>query len=97
MARERYEAARERLAGYDATLLRAAGEERESALAAYRTGDLSLLELVDFERALSRAEIDRLRAGLDALTALTDLLSGAPSTEGTTDLAPLTGTAGGTE
>ena len=97
VARERYEAARERLAGYDATLLRAAGEERESALAAYRTGDLSLLELVDFERALSRAEIDRLRAGLDALTALTDLLSGAPSTEGTTDLAPLTGTAGGTE
>lgn len=99
-ARERYEAARERLAGYDAALLRAAREERESALAAYRTGELSLLEFVDFERALSRAEIDRTRAGLDALTALTDLLSGAPVSESptlTTDLAPLPGSGGGTD
>lgn len=97
-ARERYEAARERLAGYDAALLRAVRDERESALAAYRTGELSLLEFVDFERALSRAEIDRTRAGLDALTALTDLLSGAPASETptlTTDLAPLPGSGGG--
>lgn len=98
-ARERYEAARERLAGYDAALLRAAREERESALAAYRTGELSLLEFVDFERALTRAEIDRTRAGLDALAALADLLSGAPATDSpslTSDLAPLEGSGRGT-
>lgn len=98
-ARERYEAARERLAGYDAALLRAAREERESALAAYRTGELSLLEFVDFERALTRAEIDRTRAGLDALTALADLLSGAPASDAptlTSDLAPLEGSGRGT-
>ena len=77
--RVRYEAARRRAAAFDAALLRAAREERESALAAYRTSDLSLLELLDFERALSRAEIDRTRATLDALSSLTDLLSGAPS------------------
>ena len=78
-SRARYEAARHRAAAFDATLLRAAREERESALAAYRTNDLSLLELLDFERALSRAEIDRTRATLDALSSLTELLSGAPS------------------
>ena len=75
-ARDRYEAARERLAVYDAALLRGAREERESALAAYRTADLSLLELIDFERALSRAEIDRLRARIEAADALAALLSG---------------------
>ena len=48
-------------------------EERESALAAYRTGSLSLLELIDFERALSRAEIERIRALIDAADALADL------------------------
>ncbi|MBX9857141.1 MAG: TolC family protein [Gemmatimonadaceae bacterium] len=98
-ARERYEAARERLAGYDAALLRAARDERESALAAYRTGELSLLEFVDFERALTRAEIDRTRAGLDALTALADLLSGAPASDSPTlmtDLVPLEGSGRGT-
>jgi outer membrane protein TolC len=78
-ARARYEAARRRAATFDATLLQAAREERESALAAYRTTDLSLLELLDFERALARAEIERTRATLDALAALTELLSGAPS------------------
>ena len=99
-ARERYEAARTRLAGYDAALLQAAREERESALAAYRTGDLSLLELLDFERALSRAEIDRMRAALDALAALTDLLSGSPTgnaIDTETDLVPLPGTTRGTD
>jgi outer membrane protein TolC len=78
-SRERYEATRHRVVTYDATLLRAAREERESALAAYRTGELSLLELLDFERALSRAEIDRARTRLDAVTALCDLLSGTPT------------------
>lgn len=76
-ATARYEAARERLAVYDAALLRAAREERESALAAYRTGELSLVELLDFERALARAEIDRWRAHGDAVEAYADLISGA--------------------
>ncbi len=73
-ARERYSAARERLDVFDAALLRGARDERESALAAYRTGSLSLLELLDFERALSRAEIERIRALVDAADAWADLL-----------------------
>ena len=76
-ARDRYEAARARLAVFDAALLRGARDERESALAAYRTADLSLLELVDFERALSNAEIERTRALVDAAGALADLFAGA--------------------
>lgn len=73
-ARERYSAARARLEVFDAALLRGARDERESALAAYRTGTLSLLELLDFERALSRAEIERIRALVDAADAWADLL-----------------------
>lgn len=76
---ERFAAARERLAVYDAALLRGARDERESALASYRSGGLSLLELVDFERALARAEIDRIRALVDAATAWADLSSGGDS------------------
>ncbi|MEX2608679.1 MAG: TolC family protein [Gemmatimonadota bacterium] len=71
----RYEAARERLAEFDATLLRGAREERESALAAYRTGNLSLIELLDFERALARAEIERLRARAQAAEAFANLIA----------------------
>ena len=76
-ARARYEAARARFAVYNAALLAGAREERESALAAYRAGTLTLIELLDFERALAAAEIDRLTSRLDAATALTDLLTGA--------------------
>ena len=76
-AYQRYESARERLALFDAALLRGARDERESALSAYRTGELSLLDLLDFERALARAEISRLRSRMDAVDALTDLLTGA--------------------
>lgn len=76
-SRERYEVARGKLGTYDAALLQGAREERESALAAYRAGDLSLLELLDFERALSRAEIDRLRSHIDAADALADMLTAA--------------------
>ena len=76
-ARERYEAARTRLAVFDAALLRGAREERESALASFRGGELSLTELLDFERALARAETDRLRSRIDAADALADLLAGA--------------------
>jgi outer membrane protein TolC len=61
----------------DAALLRGAREERESALAAYRTGSVSLLELLDFERALARAEIERVHALLEAVDAWADLM-GAP-------------------
>lgn len=73
----RYEAARERLAVYDTALLRGVREERESALAAYRVGQISLIELLDFERALARAEIERLSAHADAAEALADLFAGA--------------------
>lgn len=82
-ARARYEAARSRLATFDAALLRGAAEERESALAAYRAGDLSLIELLDFERALSRTEIERMHAIIDAAGALAALLSGDASGDAT--------------
>ena len=72
-ARDRYEAARTRIASFDAALLRGARDERESALGAYRSGELSLLELLDFERALARAETERLRNRIDAADALADL------------------------
>jgi cobalt-zinc-cadmium efflux system outer membrane protein len=72
-ALERYEAARLRLSAFDAALLRGAREEREAALASFRAGDLSLIELLDFERALARAETERLRSLLDAADALADL------------------------
>jgi cobalt-zinc-cadmium efflux system outer membrane protein len=78
-ARTRYEAARERLSVFDAALLRGVRQERESALAAYRTGELSLIELLDFERALARAEIAQRRARIEATIALADLISGAAS------------------
>jgi outer membrane protein TolC len=71
---ERYTAARARLETFDAALLRGAREERESALAAYRTGSLTLLELLDFERALARAEIERIHALVDAADAWADLM-----------------------
>ena len=73
-ALERYQSARSRIQVFDAALLRGAREERESALAAYRTGSLSLLELIDFERALARAEIERVKAIIDAADAFADLI-----------------------
>lgn len=76
----RYEAARTRLAVFDAALLRGAREEREAALASFRNGELSLLELLDFERALARSETERLRSVLDAHDALADLYSGGSDT-----------------
>ncbi|MGH7577651.1 MAG: TolC family protein [Longimicrobiales bacterium] len=71
----RYEAARSRLAVYDVALLRAVDEERESALAGYRAGQLSLIELIDFERAIARAEIEWLRAHADAVEAYANLIA----------------------
>ena len=81
-AQERYEAARARVIAYDAALLRGAREEREAALASYRSGDITLLELLDFERALARAEIDRIRGVVDATTALGELLGGSLGASG---------------
>lgn len=80
-ARERYEAARTRLSVFDAALLRGAREEREAALASFRSGELSLLELLDFERALARSETERLRSVLDAWDALADLYAGGTTSE----------------
>ena len=74
-ASARYEAARERWASYSAALLRGAREEREAALASYRSGELTLLELIDFERALAQAEIDRIHAAIDAADALASLVA----------------------
>lgn len=74
-AAARYEAARSRLAVYDVALLRAVDEERESALAGYRAGQLSLIELIDFERAIARAEIEWLRAHADAVEAYANLIA----------------------
>ena len=76
-ARTHYEAARERLGVFDTALLRGVRQEREGALAAYRSGELSLIELLDFERALSRAEVEQRRAHIEAVVSLIHLLSGA--------------------
>ena len=78
-ARDRYEAARARIASFDAALLRGARDERESALGAYRSGELSLLDLLDFERALARAETERLRNRIDAADALAALFGAGRS------------------
>lgn len=73
----RYEASRDRVDAIDSALLQGARDEREAALGAYRSGDLSLLEFLDFERALARAEIERLRARADAAEAYANLISAA--------------------
>jgi outer membrane protein, heavy metal efflux system len=75
-AHDRYEVARRRLSVFQSALLKGAQDERGGALASYRNGQLSLLELIDFERALSRAETDRLRIRIEAADALAELLSG---------------------
>lgn len=72
-ALQRLAAAEERLAVYNQALLLAAASERDAALSAFRTGQITLLELLDFERALTRAELDRLRAVLAASDARADL------------------------
>jgi outer membrane protein TolC len=80
-ALDRYESARTRLAVYDAALLQGARDERDVALAAYRNNELSLLELLDFERALAQAEIARIRSVLDGADALFSLLTGEANGE----------------
>jgi hypothetical protein len=81
-ATARYAGARDQVATFDAALLRGARSEREVALSGYRAGALSLLELLDFERALAEAEIGRLESLLTAADAWADLLdvqAGVPS------------------
>ena len=72
---DRYESARARVSLFDAALLTGARDERESAVAAFRTGQLSLVELLDFERALSRAEVTRLESHIEAADAIADLIT----------------------
>jgi len=80
-ARERYESARARFSVYETALLTGALNERETALAGYRGGELSLVELIDFERALARAETDRLRSRIAAADALADIYIAAATSE----------------
>ena len=72
-ARTRYDAARARLETMDAVLLAGARREREAALASYRGGQLSLVEFLDFERAIGRADLARLEALVAAADAAADL------------------------
>ena len=61
-------------------LILAAREERESALIAYANRELTLVELLDFERSLSRSEIALLEAYLTAVVVwdeLNQVLAGA--------------------
>lgn len=81
-ARIRYDAARERLDGFDLAQLVAADAEREAALAEYGAGTLSLIELLDFERALVRVEVERIRALLDAASALSEVFGLSPMDTG---------------
>jgi outer membrane protein TolC len=79
----RFAGARQRAALMDAALLRGALEERDVALANHRAGTLSLLELLDFERALVEADIGRSENLILAADAWADLLeaqAGEPST-----------------
>lgn len=76
VAIRRVESVQRRLALFDAALLRGAEQEREAALAAFRAGQLTLLELLDFERALLDADIARLRATADLADAYAEALTG---------------------
>lgn len=74
-----------RIAGVDQQLINAAREEREAALTAYTTGELTLVELLDFERSLSRAEVQLLQsydAAIEAWDRANHLLAGAGTRDG---------------
>ncbi|MEX2282072.1 MAG: TolC family protein [Gemmatimonadota bacterium] len=79
IADARLSAGRQRFEGVDLRLLNAAREERESALVGYATGELTLVELLDFERALAHAEIQRLESYLDMVAAWAGLWRAATS------------------
>lgn len=65
----RDEAAQERLRLLSAALGSVTQIERDAALTHYRNGEISFLELLDFERALLRVEVERARALAAAATA----------------------------
>jgi outer membrane protein TolC len=94
-AADRYETARAQIAAYDAALLRGAREERETALAAYRANTMTLIELLDFERALAQAEVSRMRSQAEAADALLDLLNSVLGADDLPDVAPRDRQAGG--
>jgi len=66
---------------FETGLLTATRAERATALDAYAAGEISLLEFLDFERAATQVEVDRLRALMDATNAWAELWLG-PSGEG---------------
>ena len=80
--RERLKAALERLEAIDAVVLVAAGSEREAALAEFRAGALTLLELLDFERSLLRVELERSDALREAASLRASLFGITPFASG---------------
>lgn len=76
--RARYQAEREMALVYQTTLLTDLRAEREAALNAYRAGAFGLFELLDFERALVRADIDRISIVGRAMQTWYHLSSGVP-------------------
>jgi outer membrane protein TolC len=80
-AARRFGAAIARAALFETGLLAAARAERTSALDAYAAGEISLLELLDFERAAFQIEIEGLHALMDATEAWAGLWLG-PAEEG---------------
>lgn len=78
---DRYDAARLQISAFDAALLQGARQEREAALSAYRNGGMTLIELLDFERALAQAEVARIRAQVEAADALWDFISASLGTD----------------
>ncbi len=67
------DAARERLDLLSSALLDGAPAERAAAVAAFTAGRLTLIELLDFERALSRITLERLDAQVAAAVASADI------------------------
>ena len=70
---ERYNALRERLVLFDSALLAGAADERETALSAYRNGSITLLDFLDFERALRGVEVEVLQLRISAASTLLDI------------------------
>lgn len=73
------EATARRMAGVDQQLIAAAREERQAALLSYANGELTLAELLDFERSLSRSEVQLLESydrAIDAWDRANQLLAG---------------------
>ncbi len=94
-ALERYRAAGVRLDLFDAALLDGVRAEREGALEAYRTEQLTLTELMDFERSLSAAEASRIESMISVVEALADIANVANAVGDAPTSSPLGGPSGG--